>query len=71
MQPKYCPEYKALMEWKASLHNKNPIDDNRINVIINEVRSSDLVVKAGQDKLPEHELTKAVGKLINECKEEL
>jgi hypothetical protein len=71
MQGKYCPDYKKLMEWKASLHNKNTIDDNRINVIINEVRSSDLVVKAGQDKLPEHELTKAVGKLINECKEEL
>jgi hypothetical protein len=59
------------MEWKASLHNKTTIDDNRINVIINEVRSSDLVVKAGETKLPEHELTKAVGKLINECKEEL
>ena len=72
MQPKYCPEYKALMEWKASLHNKNPIDDNnRINVIINEVRSSDLVVKAGESKLPEQELTKAVGKLISEYKEEL
>jgi len=71
MQPKYCPEYKALMEWKASLHNKNPIDDNRINVIINEVRSSDLVVKAGESKLPEQELTKAVGKLISEHKEEL
>ncbi len=71
MQPRYCPEYKALMEWKASLHNKNPIDDNRINVIINEVRSSDLVVKAGESKLPEQELTKAVGKLISEHKEEL
>ena len=71
MQPRYCPEYKALLEWKASLHNKNPVDDNRINVIINEVKSSELVGQAGQSKLPEQELTKAVGKLISEYKEEL
>jgi hypothetical protein len=71
MQPRYCPEYKALLEWKASLTAKNPIDDNRINVIINDVQSSSLVPLRGEKKLNEHELTKAVGKMIAESKEDL
>lgn len=71
MQPRFCPEYKALVEWKASLNAKHQTDDNRINVIINEVANSNLVPLRGEKKLPEHELTKAVGKMIAESKEEL
>ena len=69
MQPRFCPEYKELVAWRASLQQKNELDDNRINVIINEVKSSPLIAPVGQNKLPEQDLTKAVGKLISESKE--